>query len=101
MITPDFSYSCCSLGHLYNQLQANISMDTQRQQILSMVNASQQTAYPPAYLSSDAYTNIYAGWTYNPVATLPAHPPEKTNCVNCGAPLKGKHKCEYCDTYNQ
>lgn len=23
---------------------------------------------------------------------------EKTNCCNCGAPLKGKYKCEYCET---
>lgn len=27
--------------------------------------------------------------------------PKKTNCVNCGASLQGKHKCSYCDTYNE
>lgn len=27
--------------------------------------------------------------------------PKKTNCVNCGAALQGRHKCIYCDTYNE
>jgi len=27
--------------------------------------------------------------------------PKKTNCVNCGAALRGKHRCIYCDTYNE
>lgn len=27
--------------------------------------------------------------------------PEKTNCVNCGAPLSGKSLCRYCDTWNR
>lgn len=27
--------------------------------------------------------------------------PLKTNCVNCGASLKGKHFCDYCGTYNK
>ena len=27
--------------------------------------------------------------------------PKKTNCVNCGASLRGQHKCIYCDTYNE
>lgn len=25
---------------------------------------------------------------------------QKTNCVNCGAPLSGESMCRYCDTYN-
>ena len=25
---------------------------------------------------------------------------QKTNCVNCGAPLSGESVCRYCDTYN-
>ena len=24
----------------------------------------------------------------------------RTNCCNCGASLKGKYRCEYCDTVN-
>ena len=27
--------------------------------------------------------------------------PKKTNCVNCGAALRGQHRCIYCDTYNE
>ena len=27
--------------------------------------------------------------------------PKKTNCVNCGAALRGRHRCIYCDTYNE
>lgn len=27
--------------------------------------------------------------------------PKKTNCVNCGASLRGQHRCIYCDTYNE
>ena len=26
--------------------------------------------------------------------------PKKTNCVNCGAPLQWKFRCEYCGTVN-
>ena len=27
--------------------------------------------------------------------------PGKTNCINCGASLSGRHSCEYCGTYNK
>lgn len=44
-------------------------------------------------------TEIYGGWETNPIGYTYTTPLTKTNCVNCGAPLKN-HICEYCGTNN-
>lgn len=40
---------------------------------------------------------IYGGFNPKPIAIV--EPLKKTNCINCGAPLK-YHLCEYCGTNN-
>ena len=44
-------------------------------------------------------TEIYGGCEVRPIGYIHNNYLTKTNCVNCGAPLK-RHLCEYCGTNN-
>lgn len=44
-------------------------------------------------------TYIYGGWMPAPQVCCTSGP-EKTNCKNCGASLRGHYRCEYCGTVN-
>lgn len=44
-------------------------------------------------------TYLYGGWMPVPQVCCTGGP-EKTNCKNCGASLRGHYRCEYCWTVN-
>lgn len=50
-------------------------------------------------LSAPSGTYLYGGWTPVPQVCCTSGP-EKTNCKNCGASLRGHYRCEYCGTVN-
>lgn len=99
---------------LLSQHQQQLLVDTRTQMLENMIACNTHTQIlknqnndscklcPPVYETNTP--NIYGGWSSYPVypmGTISPEPPLKSNCVNCGAPLKGKHTCEYCETYNR
>ena len=82
-------------SQLENQMaQLNCSLATQMQ----LTGMSRQ--YPPAWVNYGIPVTPY------PVQTCccddgSSYKPKKTNCVNCGASLQGRHTCSYCGTYNE
>lgn len=49
--------------------------------------------------SAPSGTCFYGGWMPAPQVCCTSGP-EKTNCKNCGASLRGHYRCEYCGTVN-
>lgn len=79
----------CSLEDQLNSLQFSLS---QQQQISQMnVPACPEYSYPPIKAFQATQQNC----------CIDIDVPRKTNCKNCGAALSGKHKCSYCNTYNE
>ena len=82
-------------NQLENQMaQLNYSLATQMQL------AGIHSQYPPAWVNYGIPVNPYPVQTYC-CDDGSSYRPKKTNCINCGATLQGRHKCSYCDTYNE
>jgi len=73
--------------------QAHFNLQTAVAHIMLQDNLSTPSG---TYLSG---TYLYGGWMPVPQVCCTGGP-EKTNCKNCGAPLRGHYCCEYCGTVN-
>ena len=81
MIAPKFDIyqPIMSLQSMVEQSQVNMSMNIQMAMLTNRLDMMQTEC---CYDGSDRH-------------------PVKTNCINCGASLSGRHLCEYCGTYNK
>ena len=79
--------------------QANICQSTREQQ-LSLLKQQTCVLDPPVFsITHPSETYLYGGW-YSVPQVCCTSGPEKTNCKNCGASLRGHYRCEYCGTVN-
>ena len=110
MFKPTFLYGGCYQNPYY-QYPIGMLNDTsqQTQNIASMVNVGlqqQQMSLANSILLNDLEHQfneldrlhmMQRECCYDGSDKIPG----KTNCINCGAPLSGRHLCEYCETYNK
>lgn len=82
--------------------QANICQSTREQQLSLLKQQTcvlDQPVMPAFSITQPSETYLYGGWHSAPQACCTSGP-EKTNCKNCGASLRGRYRCEYCGTVN-
>ena len=82
--------------------RADIAQSTHEQQ-LSLIKQQTCILDPPVMpafsITQPSGTYLYGGWMPVPQVCCTSGP-EKTNCKNCGASLRGHYRCEYCGTVN-
>lgn len=87
MTNADYQSTLSSLRQEIEQAYCNLQTEVAYQHMLQN------------NLSAPSGTYLYGGWTPVPQVCCTGGP-EKTNCKNCGASLRGHYRCEYCGTVN-
>ena len=85
----------------YEQASMNtmswIALMQSQQQCSTLQQQQYQLEIMQQQLNAYGCCEIYGGFNPKPIAII--EPLKRTNCINCGAPLK-YHLCEYCGTNN-
>ena len=101
MLMPTYLYS----GWYQNPIGMLNDTSQQTQNISSMVNVGlqqQQMSLANSILLNDLERQFNELlYSVPKQCCISTDTPKKTNCINCGAPLSGRHLCEYCGTYNK
>ena len=85
--------------HTYDQTKSLREQILESQTQMQYNIRQQQLNLMKQQLDTYGVTELYGGSKIKPIGYIYNTPQIKTNCVNCGAPLKSC-LCEYCGTKN-